>query len=62
MMIVVVPTERPVISPVTYGTDEIGEVPREALIENATPKAIMPNPRREIKIFLNIILLFFTFV
>lgn len=40
IIMVVIQTDRPEISEVTYGTLEIGEVPRVALIENATPNAI----------------------
>jgi hypothetical protein len=58
MMIVVVPTDSPDISPVTYGTDEIGEVPSSALMEKATPNAIIEKPSNDTIIFFIIILLF----
>jgi hypothetical protein len=60
MMIVVVPTDNPEISPVTYGTDDIGEVPSAALIEKATPNAMIVKPINDTIIFLIItfILLF----
>lgn len=46
MMIVAVPTVSGVNRLKTYGTLEIGEVPRLALIENATPKAMTESPAR----------------
>jgi hypothetical protein len=54
MMIVVVPTDSPDISPVTYGTEEIGEVPSSALMEKATPNAIIEKPSNDMIIFLMI--------
>jgi hypothetical protein len=60
MIIVVVPTDRPDISPVTYGTEDMGDVPSAALMEKATPKAIVPNPNSDTNIFLAIIFLLFT--
>jgi hypothetical protein len=47
-----VPTDSPEISPVTYGTDDIGEVPSDALMEKATPNAITVKPSSDTIIFL----------
>lgn len=44
MMIVVVPTVKPEMDAVTYGKLEIGEVPNVALMENATPNAMIIKP------------------
>ena len=46
MTIVAVPTVKGVNRLTTYGTLEIGDVPRLALIENATPNAITESPAR----------------
>ena len=46
-VVVVVPTDSPEINDVTYGTVEIGEIPRSALMENATPKAMIVKPRHK---------------
>ena len=45
-MISAVPTVSGAKRLTTYGTLEIGEVPRLALMENATPNAIIDNPIR----------------
>lgn len=44
MEMVAVPTVRGVNRLMTYGTLEIGEVPRLALMEKATPKAMIASP------------------
>ena len=44
IMIVRVPTENGVNMLTVYGTPEIGDVPRSAAIENATPSAITHRP------------------
>ena len=46
IMIVAVPTVSGANRLTTYGTLDIGEVPRLALIEKATPNAIMARPAR----------------
>jgi hypothetical protein len=45
-VIVAVPTLKGVNRLIAYGTLEIGDVPRLALIENATPKAMIARPTR----------------
>lgn len=44
MIMVVVPTDRDDKSDVTYGKLEIGDVPRSALMERATPRAMRIRP------------------
>lgn len=44
MIIVVVPTVSPDKLLETYGTEDIGEVPRLDFMEKATPKAMMAKP------------------
>lgn len=44
MIMVALPTERCVIKLATYGRLEMGEVPREAFIEKATPKDMIIRP------------------
>lgn len=43
-IIVVVPTLSPLMTAVTYGRLEMGEVPSSALMDSATPKAITASP------------------
>lgn len=54
-MIVVCPTVSPLIRPVTYGRLDIGDVPRAALMEKATPNAIINSPTNSMPYLLSLI-------
>ena len=50
IIIVRVPTDKGVNKLIAYGTPEIGDVPKSAAIESATPSAMIHSPITNVKI------------